>query len=178
MRSERNIGPVGTLNKRSIANRQAINDWVAPKPLFELGVADEERRGAAVTLLKVNDPDITDATPTRASSARSKQILGYEGLTHPNGDYEHGLDVARYVNAFPGTPGDYRAWIGGIRPVGDITALLDNLQYAYHRAKIVVLEENLQRSARLSSVRAPAQSAAQGRSRPGLQGSGGRSGGP
>ena len=75
--------------------------------------------------------------------ARSKQILAYEGLTHPNGEREAGPDVARYVNAFPGTPGDYRAWIGGIRPHGDITALLDNLEYAYHRAKIVVLEELL-----------------------------------
>jgi len=143
LRSERNIGPVGTLNTRSIANRQAINDWVASKPLFELGVTEEERRGAAVTLLKVADPDITDAETHGAIIARSKQILGYEGLTHPNGDYEHGLDVARYVNAFPGTPGDYRAWIGGIRTVADITALLDNLEYAYHRAKIVVLEEKL-----------------------------------
>ena len=51
--------------------------------------------------------------------------------------------MARYVNAFPGTPGDYRAWIGGIRPLEDITALLDNLQYAYLRAKVVVLEEEL-----------------------------------
>ncbi len=51
--------------------------------------------------------------------------------------------MARYVNAFPGTPGDYRAWIGGIRPLADITALLENLCYAYHRAKIVVLEEEL-----------------------------------
>lgn len=143
LRSEKNIGPVGTLNQRSIANRQAINEWVANNPLFELGVADEERRGAAVTLLKVTDPDITDAETHAAIIAKSKQILGYEGLTHPNGAYEHGLDVARYVNAFPGTPGDYRAWIGGIRPVSDITALLDNLEYAYHRARIVVLEEKL-----------------------------------
>ena len=39
-----------------------------------------------------------------------------KGVTHPNGEHEAGLDVARYVNAFPGTPGDYRAWMGGIRP--------------------------------------------------------------
>lgn len=143
LRSERIIGPVSELNKRSIANRKAINDWVAKHDLFELGVADAERRGAAVTLLKVNDPGVTDADVHNTIIAKSKQILGYEGLTHPNGDYEAGLDVARYVNAFPGTPGDYRAWIGGIRPVDDITALLDNLEYAYHRAKIVVLEEQL-----------------------------------
>ncbi len=143
LRSERKIGPVSQANKRSAANRKAINDWVAGNDLLELGVAEEERRGAAVTLLKVNDPGITDADTHAAIIAKSKQILGYEGLTHPNGDYERGLDVARYVNAFPGTPGDYRAWIGGIRPVDDITALLDNLAYAYHRAKIVVLEEQL-----------------------------------
>ena len=51
--------------------------------------------------------------------------------------------MARYVNAFPGTDGDYRAWIGGIRPTTDVTALLDNIEYCYHRAKIWVLEEHL-----------------------------------
>ncbi|MEM9279303.1 MAG: NAD(P)-dependent oxidoreductase, partial [Pseudomonadota bacterium] len=75
--------------------------------------------------------------------ARSKQLLGYEGLTHPNGEYEAGLDVARYVNTFPGTPGDYRAWIGGMRTVEDITALLENLKYCYLRAKLVTIEEML-----------------------------------
>ena len=72
--------------------------------------------------------------------------------------YEQGLDVARYVNAFPGTPGDYRAWIGGIRPPEDITALLDNLTYAYHRARIVVLEEELAKHGTVF----PAQSASAG----------------
>ncbi len=143
LRSEKRIGSVSELNRRSVQNRQRINDWVAANPLFELGVSDVSRRGAAVTLLRVNDPDITDADLHARIIARSKQLLAYEGLTHANGEREAGLDVARYVNAFPGTPGDYRAWIGGIRPVDDITALLDNLQYAYHRAKIVVLEEEL-----------------------------------
>ncbi|MEL6290086.1 MAG: NAD(P)-dependent oxidoreductase, partial [Pseudomonadota bacterium] len=94
-------------------------------------------------LLKVNDPDIGDAELHARIIARSKQLLQYEGLTHPDGTYEPGLDVARYVNAFPGTPGDYRAWIGGIRPTVDVIALLENLAYAYHRAKIVVLEEEM-----------------------------------
>ena len=143
LRSAKLAGSVTDLNKRSIANRAKINEWVAQSDVLEMGVADESRRGAAVTLLKVNDPDITDSALHDRIIARSKQLLQYEGLTHPNGDYEPGLDVARYVNAFPGTPGDYRAWIGGIRPVEDIEALLENLQYAYHRAKIVVLEEEL-----------------------------------
>ena len=143
LRSERRIGPVAAMNRRSVENRQAINEWVAAHPLIEAGVETEDRRGAAVTLLRVNDPDITDPAVHAAIIGKSKQLLGYEGLTHPNGDRENGLDVARYVNAFPGTPGDYRAWIGGIRPVSDIKALLDNLEYAYHRAKIVTLEERL-----------------------------------
>lgn len=143
LRSERRIGSVSDLNARSIANRLAINEAVAASALLELGVANEARRGAAVTLLKVNDPDITDPAIHARIIAASKQLLAYEGLTHPNGERELGLDVARYVNAFPGTPGDYRAWIGGIRPVDDITALIGNLEYAYLRAKIVVLEELL-----------------------------------
>ena len=143
LRTERLVGSVQDMNARSVKNRQAINDWVENDDLLELGVSEVERRGAAVTLLKVNDADITDADLHNKLIARSKQLLGYEGLTHPNGEFEPGLDVARYVNAFPGTPGDYRAWIGGMRQVEDITALLDNLKYAYLRAKLVTIEEML-----------------------------------
>jgi hypothetical protein len=140
---EARIGSVRELNRRSVANREAVNAWVARHPLFELGVADEARRGAAVTLLRVKDPDVGDPSMHGKIIAKAKQLLGYEGLTHPNGEYERGLDVARYVNAFPGTPGDFRAWIGGARPVSDIVALLDNIEYCYLRAKIVALEELL-----------------------------------
>ncbi|MGO4339254.1 NAD(P)-dependent oxidoreductase [Labrys sp. KB_33_2] len=143
LRSEKRLGSVQDLYKRSVRNRAAVNDWVAKHPLFELGVAEPERRGAAVTLLRIKDADITDPAIHARIIARSKQVLAYEGITHPNGEHERGLDVARYVNAFPGTPGDYRAWIGGIRPPEDIDALLDNLEYAYLRAKILVLEEEL-----------------------------------
>ncbi|MBI2719835.1 MAG: phosphoglycerate dehydrogenase [Rhizobiales bacterium] len=143
LRAERRIGPVAELNRRSAANREAINEWISSNPLFEPGVADADHRGAAVTLLKVKDPFISDPAIHARIIARSKQLLATDGITHPNGDHEPGLDVARYVNAFPGTPGDYRAWIGGIRPIEDIFALLDNLKYAYTRAKIVVLEEDL-----------------------------------
>ena len=143
LRAERRIGSVSELNRRSAANRDALNEWVSNNPLIELGVTDASRRGAAVTLLRVNDPDIADPAIHSRIIARSKQLLAFDGITHPNGECEQGLDVARYVNAFPGTPGDYRAWIGGIRPVEDVLALLDNLKYAWHRAKIVVLEEEL-----------------------------------
>ncbi len=143
LRAEKRVGPVSELNARSVHNREAVNAWIAANPLFDAGVADPDYRGAAVTLLKVKDADITDAGIHARIVAYSKAILSYDGVTHPNGTYEPGLDVARYINAFPGTPGDYRAWIGGIRPVSDITALLDNLKYAYQRAKIAVLEEEL-----------------------------------
>ncbi len=143
LRMEKRIGNVGQLNKRSIKNRQRVNDWVAEHPLFELGVTEEDRRGAAVTLLKVNDSGIGDPDLQARIVVKAKQLLGYQGISHPNGDHETGLDVARYVNAFPGTPGDFRAWIGGTRSESDITALLENLEYTYHRAKIVVLEEEL-----------------------------------
>ncbi|AWN16461.1 NAD(P)-dependent oxidoreductase [Salinisphaera sp. LB1] len=143
LRTEKRVGSVADLNARSSKNRDEVNRWVAANPLFELGVRDPDYRGAAVTLLKVRDPDITDPAIHTRIVAYSKAILSYTGVTHPNGSYEPGLDVARYINAFPGTPGDYRAWIGGIRPVSDVTALLENLQYAWQRAKAVVLEEEL-----------------------------------
>lgn len=143
LRAEKRIGSVSEQNRRSVANREAANIWIAGQSLLEFGVADVERRGAAVTLLKVKDPAITDPALHARIIQASKQILAYDGITHPNGEYEAGQDVARYVNAFPGTPGDYRAWIGGIRPAADITALLENLSYAYNRAKAAVLEEEL-----------------------------------
>ena len=137
------IGPVKVMNARSTANRAALDHWIGGQSLLQLGVKEPERRGAAVTLLRVNDPDISDAALHARIIAKSKLLLGVEGLTHANGVHEGGLDVARYVNAFPGTPGDYRAWIGGIRETADISALADNLTYAYNRGKAVVLEEEL-----------------------------------
>jgi lactate dehydrogenase-like 2-hydroxyacid dehydrogenase/phosphoserine aminotransferase len=142
-RVARMIGPVDKMNARSAANRAAINGWIAKQNLLQLGVAEAERRGAAVTLLRVNDPAITDRALHDRIIAKSKMLLGVEGLTHPDGSHEPGLDVARYINAFPNTPGDYRAWIGGIREEADVVALLENLSYAYTRAKTVVLEEEL-----------------------------------
>lgn len=143
LRVETLVGSVDVLNERSRTNRKLIDDWLSKQQLLLAGVPDPEKRGAAVTLLAVSDAEIADPDIHNRIIARSKQLLGYEGLTHPDGCYEAGLDVARYVNAFPGTAGDYRAWIGGIRDRDDIVALLENISYAYHRAKIVVLEEEL-----------------------------------
>ncbi len=143
LHNEKKIGSVAVLNQRSIVNRQLISEWVEDNPLFTLGVKKPESRGTAVTLLKVTDEDINDAQMHEHIIAQSKKMLGYEGLTFPNGQHEKGLDVARYVNAFPGTDGDYRAWIGGIRPPDDIKALLENIEYCYQRAKLCVLEESL-----------------------------------
>jgi lactate dehydrogenase-like 2-hydroxyacid dehydrogenase/phosphoserine aminotransferase len=145
LHNEESIGDVKTLNRRSLENRQFISDWVDANPLFELGVKNPDSRGAAVTLLKITDADISDPDMHVRIIAESKKMLGYEGLTHANGDHEKGLDVARYVNAFPGTDGDFRAWIGGIRSVDDIKAVLENIEYCYHRAKIHVLEQELQK---------------------------------
>ncbi|MCA3562509.1 MAG: phosphoglycerate dehydrogenase [Aestuariivirga sp.] len=143
LRVEKMIGPVKEMNRRSELNRAALNEWMSNSDLFQLGVTSAEHRGAAVTLIKVTDGQITDPALHARIVAHSKQLLAYDGITHPNGVHEEGLDVARYINAFPGTPGDYRAWIGGIRPVEDIPALLDSIKYAYHRARIVVMEEEL-----------------------------------
>ncbi|WP_271272724.1 NAD(P)-dependent oxidoreductase [Aliamphritea hakodatensis] len=143
LRNEKNIGDVKTLNDRSRANRDIVNNWIAASDLFQLGVENETARGAAVTLLKVTDSDIDDPAVHERIIVKSKQMLGYEGITHSDGSHEKGLDVARYVNAFPGSPGDYRAWIGGIRPQDDISALLENIQFCYLRAKIAVIEELL-----------------------------------
>jgi lactate dehydrogenase-like 2-hydroxyacid dehydrogenase/phosphoserine aminotransferase len=143
LRNEKNVGDVHTLNIRSAKNRDMVNAWIDASELFELGVEQEAARGAAVTLLKVTDADINDDSVHQRIVAKSKQMLGYEGITHADGSHEKGLDVARYVNAFPGSPGDYRAWIGGIRPQADITALLDNINFCYLRAKIAVIEELL-----------------------------------
>jgi lactate dehydrogenase-like 2-hydroxyacid dehydrogenase/phosphoserine aminotransferase len=143
LQTARRVGSVGDLNRRSVENRRVISDWIDNNSLLSFTVKEPEKRGAAVVLLKVNDPDIADKQIHARIIARSKQLLGYEGITHVNGEHEKGLDAARYVNAFPGMPGDYRAWIGGIRDPEDVRLLLDNLAYAYRRAKVAVLEEEL-----------------------------------
>ena len=143
LRLQRQVGDVEALNKRSLENKNTLEEWIAGQKLLTLGVDDQARRGAAVTLLKLNDPDIADPAIHHRIVAKAKQLLSYEGLTHPNGDHEPGLDVARYINAFPGTPGDFRAWIGGVRPRADIIALVENIAYACNRAKVHVLEESL-----------------------------------
>lgn len=145
LQTERCVGSVDELNRRSALNCEIVNEWVSRNPRFTLVVNEEAGRGAAVTLLKINDGSISASDLHPRIIARSKRLLGYEGTTHPSGEYEAGLDTARYVNAFPGTPGDYRAWIGDIRDPSDITALLEDLKYAYLRAKIVVLGEELER---------------------------------
>ncbi len=142
LRSERRIGSVREHNSRSVENRDTVCEWVKNSDLLELGVTDETRRGAAVTLLKLVDKDINEELRALAV-IKSKQLLGFEGITQISGEHEKGLDVARHVNAYPGTPGDYRAWIGATRDKSDIIALLDNIVYCYHRARIAVIEEVL-----------------------------------
>ena len=143
LRSERRIGSVREHNRRSVENRETVCNWVKNNDILSLGVDDETRRGAAVTLLKVVDKDLPDDDIRNRVIVKSKQLLGYEGITHTNGAYEKGLDVARHINAYPGTPGDYRAWIGGTRDRADIIALLENINYGYHRGRIAVMEDLL-----------------------------------
>jgi lactate dehydrogenase-like 2-hydroxyacid dehydrogenase/phosphoserine aminotransferase len=157
-RMAKRVGPVANLNTRSVANRDLVSAWISQNSLLEFGVTDASRRGAAVTLFKVNDPGIRDAELHGRIIARSKQLLAYDGVTHPDGTHETGLDVARYLNAFPGTPGDYRAWIGGIRDGADVVALLENVTYAYARGKIVVLEEELSKLGHSFQIAAPSSS--------------------
>lgn len=143
IQSKKIIGPVSKMNERSLKNRALVDKWIAENELFEHGVTNPESRGSAVTLLKVKDPEIADPAVHSDIIQKAKQILSYEGITHPDGSHEPGLDAARYINAFPGTPGDFRAWIGGIRSEDEIKTFLENLKYAYFKAKSVYLEKQL-----------------------------------
>lgn len=143
LQTARRVGSVSEPNRRSIEKRRVASEWIDGNCLLKFVVGDPDKRGAAVMLLRVDDPDIGDRQIHARIIARSKQLLGCEGITHVDGHHEKGLDAARYVNAFPGMAGDYRAWIGGIRAPEDVRLLLDNLAYGYRRAKIAVLEEEL-----------------------------------
>lgn len=134
------IGNVEALNRASIRNRDLIANWTKANSLLSLTVNDAERRGSAVTFLSVNDEDISEPETHARILAKAKSLLGYEGITHPDGSHEAGLCAAFYINAFPGTPGDFRAWVGGVRSKEDVLLLLENLQYAWYRAKIAVLK--------------------------------------
>ncbi|MDH7785621.1 phosphoserine aminotransferase [Ochrobactrum sp. 19YEA23] len=142
MRIKNRIGDIEALNRASVRNRNVIADWTKAHSLLSLTVSDIERRGAAVTLLSVNDADIDEPETHARILAKAKSLLGYEGITHADGRHEAGLCAAFYINAFPGTPGDFRAWVGGVRSEEDILLLLENLQYAWQRAKIAVLQSD------------------------------------
>lgn len=145
-RLQARIGPCQVLNARALHNRALTAQWLAGQDLLAFAVADPALRGAAVTLLQVRDPDMAPLHGQILAAA--KQLLGHEGLIHANGQHEPGLCAAYYVNAFPGIAGDFRAWLGGIRPPEDVAALLENLAYAWQRAKLVVLERELALAAR------------------------------
>jgi lactate dehydrogenase-like 2-hydroxyacid dehydrogenase len=49
-------------------------------------------------------------------------------------------NVAIDLNAYPGTPGDIRFWMGGVHSVENIKTLLNNLSAAYQFAKETILE--------------------------------------
>ncbi len=134
------FGDICTLNRRSSENRDLINAWLAQSPVFEHAVTDEERRGAAVTLIKVADQRITSVGQKNEIVALSKKRLSYDGYNLRNGAKAEGVDVARYINAFPGSPGDFRAWIGGIRDQASVLALLNNIEKAYLEARDNILE--------------------------------------
>ena len=112
LRMEKLIGDVKNMNHKSLANLKTIEKWVEQNTYFELVVTDKARRGAAVILLKIIDNEITNKNIHKRIIIKAKQLLSYAGITHINGAYEAPLDSARYVNVFPGTPGDFRAWIG------------------------------------------------------------------
>jgi phosphoserine aminotransferase len=140
LRTERQFGSIARLNCASLRNRDLISRWIEANPLFDLVVADPERRGAAVTLIGVRDPDVPEGNVHASILAKAKALIGYEGLTMPDGAHEPGMRAAYYINAFPGTAGDFRAWVGGIRCEADILALLESLKYAWLKAKIAVFE--------------------------------------
>lgn len=162
LKLQERCGTMQQLNRSSLLNRQAVDRWTRENPLLRAVVPDDEHRGAAVTLLRVNDPDIVDPALHERIIAGAKKILGHEGLVRADGSLEPGLDTARYVNPFPGTGGDFRAWIGGIRTEADIIAFLDNLKYAYLRAKVVVLEQELQNAGEAIFSSAPDADAGRG----------------
>lgn len=143
MRVNDRIGSVEDLNRASIRNRDVIEDWTKVNSLLSLSVSDAEHRGAAVTLLSVIDADVTEPEIHARILAKAKSLLGYEGITHLDGTHESGLCAAFYINAFPGTAGDFRAWVGGVRSKEDVLLLLENLQYAWYRAKIAVLKSEI-----------------------------------
>jgi lactate dehydrogenase-like 2-hydroxyacid dehydrogenase/phosphoserine aminotransferase len=134
------LGDIRTLNRRSSENRDLINAWLSQSEFFEHAVPDKDRRGAAVTLIKVVDSLVTNLDQKNQIVALTKKRLNYDGYTLRNGTKAEGVDIARYINAFPGSPGDFRAWIGGIRDQASVLALLNNIEKAYLEARDDILQ--------------------------------------
>lgn len=139
-RGKEKIGDLDTVIERSHQNYEIIEQWLASNNRFKFAVADESRRSRATALLELKDTEIpTDKKA--AIVAATKAFLGREGITLADGTHVEGMDAADNMNAYPGTPGDIRFWMGGVRDAADIEKLTKCLDYAYDVAKAAVLRQ-------------------------------------
>lgn len=136
------IGDMDELIKRSEANLERLTEELEESELLSFGVEDKSRRSASVALISVKEDELTQDEKKKAIDYM-KKLLDTDGIERPNGDRIDGLNMAIDFGPYPGTAGDIRCWIGGVRPNDDIAGMVKIFEYGYQIAKSVILEERL-----------------------------------
>lgn len=137
------VGDCKAIIKKSEENLAALEKACKDNDILAFANQDDiSRRSNSTALLLVIDDTITTEQKRRAVRY-AKDYLGYKGLMRPNGVFIKGLQAMDNLETYPGTPGDFRFWIGGIRPKSDMEDIIKNLDHAYYVGKAIVIEEEL-----------------------------------
>ncbi len=143
------------------SNRAAVDEWLERHELFEHGVPDKARRGTSRHFAAGDRPGQSPIPPFTAKPRRENEAASRLRGIDPSGRRARARArrgaLRERVSGHAGET--FRAWIGGARPVSDIVALLDNIEYCYLRAKVIALEEQL--AARGSPVSTPPRQGAE-----------------
>ena len=114
------IGGLGELKRRTLANYQVIEDWVARTPWVEFVARDRACRSETSVCLAISDPRFKASLEADqfATVGRMFSALEQEG-------------VAFDINAHRSAPAGLRIWCGATVEKSDIAALLPWLDWAF-----------------------------------------------
>lgn len=117
------IGGLAELKRRTVANYQVLEDWVARTPWIGFVAEDRAIRSETAVCLKITDPAFTASLEAdqRAVLHRMFSMLEQEG-------------VAFDINAHRSAPPGLRVWCGCTVESEDVQALTPWLEWAFAQA--------------------------------------------
>jgi len=119
------LGGLPALKARSLANLDAVEQWIAKTPWAEFMADTPETRSSTAICIKVSDPEFDALPDDKAKWAFVKKMtsmLDAEGVAH---------DIDGYRDA----PPSIRIWGGATVEASDVVALLPWLDWAFANVK-------------------------------------------